>query len=222
MNSGQGEVDAGPFSDWLHAMRAVLRDEQDANVPCGDCVGCCVSSYPIPLRPSDRLAQEQVPEEFVLHAPMKPGHMLMGFRDDGSCPFLCAGACSIYRDRPQTCRDYDCRIFAAAGQVPAGQRPIIRERVMAWRFTYPANEDLQDAAAVRRAAEFIDAFKDRFPVEMRVGTPVATAIVAVKSYELFLDQGVQPPQGSAGVAARIAQIAAAVLAFDRGTRNKKD
>jgi Fe-S-cluster containining protein len=181
-----------------------------------------VSSYPIPLRPSDRVAQDQVPEEFVLHASMRPGHMLMGFRDDGSCPFLCGRACSIYRDRPQTCRDYDCRIFAAAGRTPAGERPTIRERVMAWRFTYPAPDDLLEAAAVRRAADFIDANKDRFPVEVRVATPVATAVVAVKTYELFLGQFVQPPEGGVEVAALIAQVAAAALAFDRASQNRKD
>ena len=130
------EFDAGPFSDWLQAMRAVLRDEQHADVPCGDCVGCCVSSYPIPLRPSDRVAQEQVPEQYLLDAPGgKPGHLLMGFRDDGSCPFLVSRSCSIYADRPQTCRDYDCRIYAAAGLVPDGDRTAIERRVREWEFT---------------------------------------------------------------------------------------
>ncbi|MEO6078473.1 MAG: YkgJ family cysteine cluster protein [Steroidobacteraceae bacterium] len=213
------EVDAGAFSDWLRAMRAVLRDEQDAAVPCGDCVGCCVSSYPIPLRPSDAVAQEQVPEQFLLHGPHPPGHMLMGFRDDGSCPFLFERACSIYRDRPQTCRDYDCRIFAATGQLP-GPRPIIRERVAAWRFRYPAEEDRLDAAAVRRAADFIGRYKDQFPVHMRVGTPVAAAVVAVKSYGLFLAR-VAAPEGNVDVALLVAEVVAVAHTFDQASQNKK-
>ena len=214
--SGAKEVDAGPFSDWLRSMRAVLRDEQDADVPCGDCVGCCVSSYPIPLRPSDQVAQQQVPEEFVLRAPVRPGHLLMGFRDDGSCPFLFARACSIYAHRPQTCRDYDCRIFAATGLKPAGRRPVIQERVQAWRFSYPAQQDLAEAAAVRRAADFIGAYPEHFAA-MRGGTPSAAAVLAVKSYEVFLDQGansVQEPRPGAEVAQLAAQVLAAARAFD--------
>ena len=59
-------VDAGSFGEWLAAMRAVLRGERDADVPCGDCIGCCVSSYPIPLRPEDVRARAEVPEQFLL------------------------------------------------------------------------------------------------------------------------------------------------------------
>jgi hypothetical protein len=88
-------VAAGEFGEWVASMRAVLRGERDAPVPCGDCVGCCISSYPIPLRPTDRVALERVPVEH-LHMPVAHGGLArMGFRADGTCPMLGAGACTI-------------------------------------------------------------------------------------------------------------------------------
>ena len=47
---------AGHFGTWLSEMRAVLKGERHADVPCDGCVGCCVSSYAIPLRPADKVA----------------------------------------------------------------------------------------------------------------------------------------------------------------------
>jgi Fe-S-cluster containining protein len=110
---------AGAFGAWLTAMIGVLREERSAEVPCDGCVGCCVSSYPIPLRPTDQVALAEVPVRF-LRLPVHAGNATMGFHEDGSCPMLAAGRCTIYADRPQTCRDYDCRIYAAAGLVPDG------------------------------------------------------------------------------------------------------
>ena len=65
------------------------------------------------------------------------GHVLMGYDDHGQCPMLKGGECSIYDDRPQTCRDYDCRVFAATGiAVDREAQPEIARRVAAWAFTY--------------------------------------------------------------------------------------
>src|SRR6478609_3360865 len=156
-------------------MRAVLRGEQDADVPCGTCVGCCVSSYPIPLRTEDELARAQVPEQWLL-GPAKAGERwLMGFREDGSCPFLSQRSCSIYAGRPQTCRDYDCRIYAAAGLLPDGERQAIAERVGAWEFGFSSAQDNADAKAVMLAAQFIRANQALFPSAMRAGSATAAA-----------------------------------------------
>ena len=206
-------VPAGSFGQWLRAMRAVLRDEQDADVPCGDCVGCCVSSYPIPLRPTDRVAREQVPEQFLLPVEgQTPNHLLMGFRDDGSCPFLTQRSCSIYADRPQTCRDYDCRIYAATGMSVAGDRPVIAARVQAWRFTYAGAEDQDAQAALLRAARFIQKWRGSFPVAMRAGQPTATAVLAIKTYDVFLEQ--TDTQCDAAVAAVVSLVLNAARGFD--------
>ena len=195
-------------------MRAVLRGEREASVPCGACVGCCVSSYPIPLRPTDRVAQQQVPEQFVISSPgLAPGHLMMGFRDDGSCPMLAVGSCSIYPHRPQTCRDYDCRIHAAAGTLPAGDRPIIHQRVLAWRFTYPQADDQRKSRAVLQAAAFILAHSRDFPLTVRAASPTGAAVLAVKTYAVFLDESPTPAE-LADVKQRVGQVLEAAQAFD--------
>lgn len=181
-----GRYGAGAFGDWLREMRAVLRGERDADVPCGPCVGCCVSSYPIPLRPGDELARREVPEQWLIGATPAGGNWLMGFREDGSCPFLRDRCCSIYSGRPQTCRDYDCRIYAAAGLMPDGERPVIADRVRAWEFSFSTGDEHLEADAVRRAAHFIRAHQEHFPAAMRAGSATAAAVLAVKSYEIFL------------------------------------
>jgi Fe-S-cluster containining protein len=70
----------------------------------------------IHISPEETRTIQRIPRELLFPAPGKPkGHVLMGYTDQGYCPMLVAGECSIYEDRPQTCRDYDCRVFAATG-----------------------------------------------------------------------------------------------------------
>ena len=76
--------------------------------------------------------------------------MLLGFAEDGSCPMYQSRACSIYAQRPRTCRDYDCRIFSAAGIDAGDGHDAINERVRAWAFTY------ESAAAVVEARRQFD------------------------------------------------------------------
>jgi uncharacterized protein len=211
--SAMKTVEAGPFGEWLTAMRAVLRGERAADVPCGGCVGCCVSGYPIPLRPTDHVALDKVPARH-LHLPSESGGLAhMGYAEDGCCPMLCSGKCSIYSDRPQTCRDYDCRIYAAAGLLPDGDRPVIRQRVQEWRFAFDSADDKDVAEAVQRAALFIRSHAQQFPASMRAGSATAAAVLAVKCYELFLDATY--PRGSDADAPRwIQRITAVVRVFN--------
>jgi uncharacterized protein len=211
-------VEAGGFAEWLHGMRAVLRGEHDAHVPCGDCVGCCVSSYAIPLRPTDRVALEHLPIKH-LHLPAAAGGLArMRYREDGTCPMLCAGGCSIYHDRPQTCRDYDCRIYAAAGLLPDGERPAISQRVQAWRFDTTAAKDAAAAAAVRRAALFIGSNAHLFPPAMRASSATAIAVLAVKTCELFLDAA-HAPEVSDSTQQAAQRVIDAAQAFDSSIRS---
>lgn len=170
-------------------MRAVLRGEAVADVPCDGCVGCCVSAYPIPLRPDDRVALERVPD-MNLQLPVVPGQLArMTPRADGRCPMLQADLCTIYADRPRTCRDYDCRIYAAAGLTPDGPRPVIQQRVREWRFGFAGPRERAMAEAVRRAAEFIRDHATLFPASARVHSATAVAVLAVQSWELFAEGG---------------------------------
>lgn len=176
---------AGAFGAWLDAMQAVLRGQQDADVPCDGCVGCCVSSYPIPLRPDDRVALANVPDRY-LQLPVGPGTARMGYREDGSCPMLRASQCTIYADRPRTCRDYDCRIYAATNLLPDGDRPVIQERVREWRFDFTSLAERTNSEALQRAAHFIRSNAELFPPGLRAHSAAVAAVLAVKVWPLFV------------------------------------
>src|SRR5688572_16095110 len=137
--SPESIVAAGPFSDWLRKMRRSLKGNEGMDVPCGDCVGCCVSGYSLQLRPEDHKAAARIPATFVVSAAgFTKGNLTVRALENGLCPMLDDGKCSIYSVRPQTCLDYDCRIFAASGIDAGGEdKAVINKRVREWRFSYP-------------------------------------------------------------------------------------
>jgi Fe-S-cluster containining protein len=209
-SSSESVVAAGPFSAWLRAMRRSLLGNEGMDVPCGDCVGCCVSGYSVQLRPEDHKAAARIPATFVVSAPgFAQGHLTVKPLSNGLCPMLDDGKCSIYSVRPQTCLDYDCRIFAAAG-IDAGEgKVVINKRVHEWRFSYPDRNDELEHAAVRAAAAFIRDKRDSFKVRVPAG-PMGIAVFAIKGYEVFLDPGLVANNDN-----EIAQaIVATVRAFD--------
>ena len=182
-------VPAGSFGVWLSQMQQALRGQGGTDVPCGDCVGCCVSSYHIPLRANDAQVAAQVPPALLqVTGPAEAPQQWMAYGADGHCPMLRNRQCTVYAQRPQTCRDYDCRIFAAAG-LPAGDatRSVINERVAAWQFSYDSAVEQDAHRAVTAAAAFIAAHQRdidgiRFP-----GGPTGIAVLALKVYGVFLD-----------------------------------
>jgi Fe-S-cluster containining protein len=181
-------VAAGAFGAWLLQMRASLAGDAGTQVPCGDCVGCCVSSYYIPVRPHEHAARAAIPSSLLVSAPgQSSGLALLGYRADGTCPMLQAGQCTIYDARPQTCRDYDCRIFAAAGIAAGGEdKAVINRRVNAWRFEYPAEADRQAHRAVLAAAAFIRDRREAFPGRRAPTAPTGIAVLAIKAYDVFV------------------------------------
>ena len=209
---GSAVVPAGSFGVWLSGMRAVLRGQCEADVPCGDCVGCCVSTYMIPLRPDDSQVLGSVPDRYLMIERQGAGiRYQMKPREDGTCPVFNDGGCSLYAHRPQTCRDYDCRVYSATGLVPDGDRPVIRERVEAWRFSYSSETELADARAIRSAAAFLLANRAAFPPGFRMESAAAAAVLAMKVYPVFRegrDQGI--PEHT------VARILEALRQFDSG------
>jgi hypothetical protein len=209
---------AGHFGTWLREMSAVLRGEQHAEVPCEGCVGCCVSSYAIPLRPADSVALETVPARY-LRIPMGGDLARMEYREDGTCPMLEGGRCTIYAQRPETCRDYDCRIYTATGLLPDGGRPVIRERVLEWRFDFPSREELAQHEALCRAARFILEHAALFPSAMRADSAAAAAVLALKTWPLFAggagtsEKGDGPEDPSPH--GQVQRVLEAARAFDR-------
>jgi Fe-S-cluster containining protein len=174
-----GDLPAGDFTSWLHAMRAALRDEAPADVPCGGCTACCTSSQFVHIDPDETDTLAHIPSELLFPAPGQPkGHVLLGYDEHGCCPMLHAGRCSIYEHRPRTCRTYDCRIFAAVGldvDAEDDHKVAIAEQARRWRFAFPAEDDRRRHAAVRTAARTVHAT-----------SVTQLAIRAIESHEEFL------------------------------------
>jgi Fe-S-cluster containining protein len=204
------DIPAGNFSEWLHAMRAALRGEQGMNVACGDCVGCCTSSYYIKVRPHETRALAAIAAQGadnLEQAPGPRGEWFMGFDEHGHCLMFDQG-CRIYADRPDTCRTYDCRVFAASGMQAGEERPIINERISRWRFDYPTERARAEQRAVAAAASFLRRHPVRFPSGRIPSRPAEIAVLAVKTYEVFLDAA---PDGDEAAQA----VIAATRAFDQ-------
>jgi len=160
-------LDAGDFSPWLAETRRAQRlPTIGADVPCGTCTGCCRASYFIHIRPDEKAALARIPRALLFPAPGLPeGHVLMGYDKRGKCPMLVEERCTIYAHRPQTCRDFDCRVFAATGIALDGEGPQagIAERVRQWRFELPGERDRAELSAVQAAGAFLLAEGERFP-----------------------------------------------------------
>ncbi len=192
---------AGDFSSWLRQARTALLHETGMEVACGDCIGCCRSSYFIHIKPEETKVLGRIPQGVLVPAPGLPkGHVLMGYDTRGRCPMLADETCSIYDHRPDTCRNYDCRVFAAAGIAAGGDdKSEINKRVRRWSFTYPTERDTEEHRAVRAAASFIAAHANRFPGGRVPANPSQLAVLAIKTYAVFMkaDRGT-----SAGESAR--------------------
>jgi Fe-S-cluster containining protein len=149
-----GPLPAGGFAAWLAGMQRALRGEGESDVPCDGCTACCTSSQFVHIEPDETATLRRIPAELLFPAPRLPiGHVLMGYDERGHCPMLIDGACSIYEDRPRTCRTYDCRIFAATGiELEEGEKPAIAERSRRWVFDFSTDLDRAAHDAVLAAA----------------------------------------------------------------------
>jgi len=204
-------IPAGAFGEWLRQFRASLKGNKGMKVPCGDCTGCCISGYSVQLRPEDHAAREHIPVGLLASARgFSSGSLVMPPLPDGVCPMLEDGQCSIYAHRPQTCLDYDCRVFAAAGIEAGGpDKFVINRRVRAWRFEYPGQADRDIHAAVHRAATFIREKRGSFGDTLVPTSPSGIAVLAVKTCEVFLD-----PTRVLGDTETAEAVLAAARAFD--------
>jgi Fe-S-cluster containining protein len=150
-------LDAGRFSTWLDMIQDVIRTGSISDVPCGSCTACCTSSQFIHITPDEVDALGKIPKDLLFPAPRLPaGHILMGYDENGHCPMLIDGACSIYEYRPRTCRTYDCRVFAASGlELDDPTKSAINDQVRRWRFHLADSIDRAELEAVRSAASLL-------------------------------------------------------------------
>ena len=182
-------VPAGDFGAWLVQARQALRGNGGSAVPCGDCTGCCTSGYSIEVRPTDAAALEHIPAASLYRSlGSAPGNWTVRPGADGTCPMLDCGRCRIYAQRPQTCLDYDCRVFAAAGIDAGGaDKAVINRRVRLWRFEFSGEADRRAHAAIRAAAAFIQAAREQFPPAAAPRNPLGVAALALRVYPVFLE-----------------------------------
>lgn len=205
-------VDAGSFVDWISNMRLAIRGESDADVPCGSCKACCTSSQFIHIAPDEDATLRRIPKALLFRAPGFPvGHLLLGFTNEGHCPMFVDNRCSIYEDRPRTCRTYDCRIFTAtAVDASDDGRVDIARRTRAWQFTTDESGPVEvTLRAMKAAATFIRAHKTMIPPDLAPATATQLAVMAFAVHELFVaenDDGtcsVTTPQIEALIAALV-------------------
>jgi hypothetical protein len=179
---------AGDFSRWLEVTLRSGDSPETAEVPCGDCTACCTSSYFIHIRPDETAALTRIPVEYLVEAPGLPsGHVVMGYDEHGHCPMLVEGGCSIYDDRPQTCRDYDCRIFAATG-LELSDKTMVAEQTRRWVFDTPTALARVQQEAVRTCTDYLRAHAHHLPPGSIPKNPTHLAILAVSLHELFVDK----------------------------------
>lgn len=205
-------VPAGEFGAWLRGFAATQHRDGAAEVPCGECRACCTSSQFIHVESDESRPLGHIPGGLLVPAPGAHGSaFVLGFDERGRCPMSADGDCTLYRDRPRTCRHYDCRVFAAAGVTP--RAPDIATRAAAWSFTYADAAARSAHEAVGRAARFLrdhaDAFSRPGPED-----PVAIALIAVASHQVFLED-VGSPRSSERIAA---EVVAAFERFDESRR----
>lgn len=184
---GERTLAAGDFSSWLTEMQGAIRGEHGSDVPCGSCTACCTSSQFIHIDPDEADTLAHLPAELLFPAPRLPdGQVLLGYDEQGRCPMLIGGRCSIYEHRPRTCRTYDCRVFPAAGIEPEDDKPLIVRQVRRWRFGFPTGADGARHQAVHAAAAFLGDHGDLLPDALAPRNATELAVLAVEIHEAFL------------------------------------
>ena len=99
------------------------------------------------------------------------------------------GTCRIYAMRPQTCREYDCRLFAACGIEAGGaEKQAVNTRVAQWRFEYPNPQDEAEQQALRTAVEFIQLHRAALSLDQGTLHPTQLALLAIEVFEIFLPE----------------------------------
>ncbi|MEM8766252.1 MAG: YkgJ family cysteine cluster protein [Pseudomonadota bacterium] len=177
---------AGDFDDWLAAMGESLEGRRASAVPCDDCNACCRAAYFIAIRPEDEAARRRIPAELIFPAPAAPaGHGVLPHTEAGACPMFTAAGCSIYQDRPFTCQQYDCRVFAATETADSDPRRAgVMDRVRRWRFDFASEDARQRQQILAAGAAFLRREGERLAVTLPSDV-TQLALLAVRLFPVF-------------------------------------
>lgn len=94
-------------------LTAITSDEPISDVPCGTCSFCCKLT---PYLTPEEIASGKYPLSLIQPTPDNirdnpdVGPIVTIYRKpSGGCGMFIDGKCSIYEDRPLSCRQFDCR-----------------------------------------------------------------------------------------------------------------
>lgn len=78
------------------------------DVPCGTCTMCCQHDAVRILPHEDASKWQTEPHDWM------PGARMLAHKPNGDCVYLGEHGCTIHHDKPQQCREMDCRRIAQA------------------------------------------------------------------------------------------------------------
>lgn len=212
----------GGFAEWLHATEVTLRSEiGGAEVPCGTCTACCRSSMFVHIGPDEPETLRRIAPELLFPAPGLPkGHVLMGYNERGHCPMLVDGNCSIYEDRPRTCRDYDCRVLAATGLLSDQEQSDLAQRVQEWAFEYETDDSREKHRLLRETAAFLRERRELFPPGTLPSQPAQLAVPAIIALPVFVEMQSKTTDDASPATDDV--IAAAIMRALQSAKNRPD
>lgn len=179
--------DAGEFSVWLDEFTRTMKGKGSVDVPCGECVACCTSSQFVLIRPADTEALRAIRRELMCPTPGLPkGHYLLGYDVDGCCPMFQEDRCSIYEIRPETCRQYDCRVLTATGEPASEESADINKQVRTWKFRYTTKASEEAQKAVLVAIRFLTENTMKFPEGYIPRSKSQLAAMAIRVHAEFV------------------------------------
>jgi uncharacterized protein len=187
-NMNQQGLPAGTFSTWLRSIRKALRENHGMEVPCGTCIACCRSSHFIHINAEETRTLRRIPKGLLFPAPLRPkGNMVLGYDKQGRCPMLVRNKCSIYRNRPVTCRSFDCRLLAASGLAAEHNfNNLIFQQAQRWIFRCPSKNDLNLLSAVQNAARFLTRHPECIQDKRDPIDEIQLSVLAIKVYDVFI------------------------------------
>lgn len=175
-------------SDWLADYQRCRTELSDLDVPCGDCAACCQSSMFILIRPQDTEAKQAIAPELRFRAPGLPdGFEVMGFDERGHCPMYQQG-CSIYAQRPTTCRQFDCRIFAISTVAEDQQQhPDIAASSRQWQLNQVTPQEQQQLDRIAAIRRWWQQHQGALPEALQPPRPSQQAVLVLDIYQRFPD-----------------------------------
>lgn len=100
-----------------NAITHALREANGVyDVPCNGCTRCCHNDA-VRILPHEDASRWQTEPH-----PRMPGARMLAHKADDSCVYLGAGGCTRQHDKPQMCREMDCRRIAEAINYTAARK----------------------------------------------------------------------------------------------------